>query len=152
MKNKPKAPTIAACLLLIGFSGGCARSIDKDLIIAAGAGDAEQVRILVQEGANPNALALDAWTPLTTAAREGHLEAVKVLLDSGAKIDAPEGGGNTALFWAAFYDHRDVIHLLLSKGADIDKKIKRRRITPSRGASLQSRLGGGPPAWSWGNR
>jgi hypothetical protein len=124
MKKRVKARTIAAYLLLIGFSGGCARSIDKDLIIAAYDGNVEQVRALVQKGANPNALAVDAWTPLTVAAREGHLEAVKVLLDSGAKIDAPEGGGNTALFWAAFYDHRDVIHLLLSKGADINKKSK----------------------------
>ena len=124
MKNEMKVPTIAAWALLIAFSGGCARSIDKDLIIAAGAGDAEQVRALVQKGANPNALALDGWTALTMAAREGRLEAVQVLLQSGAKIDAPEGGGSTALFWAAFYDHRDVIHLLLSKGADINKKSK----------------------------
>lgn len=116
--------TIAAQLLLLSVLGGCARSVDEDLVIAASKGDSEQIRALLKKGANPNVVAVDGWTPLTAAASEGHPETVQILLRSGAKIDAPEGGGNTALFWAAFYNHTDVIQSLLSKGADINKKSK----------------------------
>lgn len=114
--------TIISALPLILLSGGCTRSLDEDVVIAASDGNVEQIKSLLKQGANPNAHALDDWTPLTKAASNGHIDAVKLLLVSGARINEAEGGGNTALFWAAFYDRRDVITLLLSDGADINKK------------------------------
>src|SRR5258708_4381852 len=107
MKNRAKLRIIGACLLLIESLAGCTRSIDRDFVYAGYRGDAEEVKVLLQRGANAEALAMDGWTALTMAAREGHLDAAQVLLRSGAKVDTPEGGGNTALYWAAFNDHLD---------------------------------------------
>jgi len=121
MRN-PLAIGAALGLLSLASLAGCGRSVDQKLVAAANRGDTNDIRNLLQQGANPQALAADGWTALTMAAREGHLEAVDLLVRSGANVDAPEGGGNTALYWAAFYDHRVVAKFLLSKGADPDKK------------------------------
>lgn len=117
-----KFGTFVRALFLIVLVGGCARSVDKDLVIAAYNGDVARIEALVKQGANPNALAVDGWTPLTIASREGRLDAVKLLLRSGARPNEPEGGGNSALYWAALSDHCDVINVLLADGADVNKK------------------------------
>jgi ankyrin repeat protein len=123
MTTSSRAAFFAVLLAAIAV-GGCVRSIDEDLVNTAYFGDVHQIRVLLQRGADPNALAMDDWTALTVASREGHVEAVKLLLHSGANIDLPEGGGNTALYWAAFDDRRDVIKLLIAEGANINKKNK----------------------------
>lgn len=115
---------ISAVLLAALAAGACVRRLNWDLVDAAGDGDVDRIKALLQKGADPNALAMDGWTALTMASREGHVEAVNLLLHSGAKIDLPEGGGNTALYWAAFDDRRDVIKLLIAEGADINKNSK----------------------------
>jgi len=124
MKTRTILEVFSAALVFIFVGGGCARDIDKGLVNAAYAGDLRRIEQLLQEGADPNELAVDGWNALPIAAREGHAEAVSVLLRAGAKINAPEGGGNTALFWAAFYDRRDVITLLIADGADVNKKAR----------------------------
>lgn len=111
-----------ALFLMVTSLQSCTRSHNRELVSAAYRGDAAEIRKLIKEGANPEALAVDDWTPLTIAAREGHVNAVNALIQLGANINRPEGGGNTALFWAAFDDRPEVVQLLLSNGADPNQK------------------------------
>ena len=112
-------------LFLVGIISGCTSEMDKDLVSAAGTGNAAKVIFLIDRGANIEAHAIDGWTPLTAAANGGHLNVVKILLENKVDIDASEEGGNTAIFWAAFYGHTEVVRLLIKHGADVNKKAKR---------------------------
>ena len=54
------------------------------LHIAARLGNVDNVVLLLQHGAQPNATTKDQYTPLHIAAKEGHEEVVQVLLEHGA--------------------------------------------------------------------
>jgi ankyrin repeat protein len=88
------------------------------LEVAAAAGYAEIVRLLIGNGADVNK-ARFGQTPLMFAANEGHADVARLLIDGGAKVDEVSYGGWTALMYAA--NHRktaEVIRLLLESGAD----------------------------------
>ena len=57
------------------------------LHIAARLGNVDNVVLLLQHGALPDATTTDLYSPLHIAAKEGHEEVAQVLLDSGASID-----------------------------------------------------------------
>ena len=82
------------------------------LRIAAYAGDAKLVTLLLAHGANPGPDGSDS-SPLQTASAQGHLEIVRVLVDSGAPINikdvaSPLAAGRT-----------DIAHFLLER-LDVD--------------------------------
>ena len=88
-------------------------------VLAARAGNAELVTLLLAHGADVNSRDQSGWTPLMRAAMKGHVEAVRVLLNHGAEVNAQENGEAwTALHWATARGHADVVALLLSHGAD----------------------------------
>jgi ankyrin repeat protein len=95
--------------------------LDRALLSAAQAGDAEAVRSLLDHGADVNAAegGPSFWTPLMHAALRGDLELVRLLLDRGAEVDRQDGDGFTALTVAAEEGHWEVVKLLASRGADI---------------------------------
>lgn len=55
------------------------------LHIASRSGDVEGVRLLVNCGADCNALTRDHYTPLHLAVKEGYDDVIELLLDHGAK-------------------------------------------------------------------
>lgn len=59
------------------------------LHIAAEFGQLKWVRLLIQRGANVNALMLNGSTPIVQACKEGQAEIVKALLDAGAQLRVP---------------------------------------------------------------
>jgi ankyrin repeat protein len=59
------------------------------LIVAAWQGNLEATRLLLDAGADPNAIADDAFTPLYAAAVWGHQDVVELLLDRGAEPSPP---------------------------------------------------------------
>ncbi len=66
------------------------------------------MKVLIEAGADVNAVLPEGETILMTAARTGRPEAVKLLLDAGAKVDAREQWyGESALHWAAAEDHAE---------------------------------------------
>ena len=67
-----------------------------ELVRAAGRGETEKIRLLIDEGADVNGRDGNGLTPLMHAARGGHAEAVELLLESGA--DASAQAGSTALY------------------------------------------------------
>ena len=90
-------------LLLTLFAGqaGAANTKTEDLLEIAGKAGPEEVRQLIQDGADVNAKNKDEVTPLMPAARNNsNPEVLTVLLDAGANAKAKDNEGKTALDYA----------------------------------------------------
>jgi hypothetical protein len=92
------------------------------LLTAAEKGHTRIVKILVDNGANPNVTddRPGRSTPLTCAATNGDVESIRALLDHGARVDAPDAFGRTPLLLAAWVADRETVKLLIDSGADIN--------------------------------
>jgi cytohesin len=91
----------------------------RAMIKAAGRGDLEEVRRLVQQ----NRMLLDGhWnttsSPLVAAANGGRVEVVRYLLDEGADINHRRRGNVSAIEAACEEGRLEVAVLLLARGAD----------------------------------
>nr|5AQB_A Chain A, 3G61_DB15V4 [synthetic construct] len=93
--------------------------LGKKLLEAARAGQDDECRILMANGADVNALDEVGWTPLHLAAW-GHLEIVECLLKNGADVNAADIDGYTPLHLAAFSGHLEIVEVLLKYGADVN--------------------------------
>jgi len=87
---------------------------------AAADADAESVRSLLANDADPNARDDNGWTPLHFAAQARCVQATQQLLEAGAEIDARDSYGNTPLSGAVFNSEGqgELIQLLRRAGAD----------------------------------
>ncbi len=91
------------------------------LMLAALYGTADTIRLLVDHGADPNAVDKNDASALLFAA--GDLAKVRLLIDRGANVNAQSALGNTPLIAAAAHsDNLEVVKLLLEKGADVHAK------------------------------
>ena len=89
------------------------------LHVASRKGAAGVVRVLLDAGADPSAMASTGSTPLHLVAGAGSAEGARHLLDAGAELDARAGEAQqTPLMFAASADRADVVTLLLERGAD----------------------------------
>lgn len=135
-------------LLEKGYKGGLNRyphenTMPPVLLMAADAGNAEMVKVLIREGAKVNTrYDIDSdftsnvgWTALTYAAAKGHADVVRVLLDAGIDVHIKSEHGKveqvfkdewipvkseigwTALQHAAAQNYGDVVKLLTEAGA-----------------------------------
>ncbi|MCP4385760.1 MAG: c-type cytochrome [Hyphomicrobiales bacterium] len=87
---------------------------------AANNGDVEQVRQLIADGEDVNAID-QRGTPLHGAALNGHLEVAELLVAEGAKVDEAVGTiGWAPLHMAAFGGSEGVVALLIANAAQID--------------------------------
>lgn len=82
------------------------------LDIAATRGNIEEVRALLEGGADPNARCEHGVTALHDAVGLGHLEIAKLLLSNGAKPDARAEFGGTPREWAERKGFTDIVALL----------------------------------------
>lgn len=91
-------------------------------------GDIEEVKRLINEGADINEQDRNFFTPLHYAAqfceKENSFEIAKFLLEKGALTEIKDDYGNTPLSKAVFNSKGDgeMIYLLLSYGADRNNK------------------------------
>ncbi|CAB3410708.1 unnamed protein product [Caenorhabditis bovis] len=92
---------------------------------AAEDGNLEEVKRLLNLGADTNKRDDDCWTPLHYACFYGHLEIVVVLLNSPnmISINAQNNGGATALHYAVINGNEYLVELLTSH-ASIDINIR----------------------------
>src|SRR5262249_11099449 len=92
------------------------------LMYAALYGNGEDVRLLLEKGANPNAQNDDGGSALMYAIEDA--EKTRLLLDRGANPNLRSGEGRTALLiavgWARSYS---VVKLLLENGADAKARL-----------------------------
>ena len=100
------------------------------LHVAAAAGHLAAARMLLDAGADPNAMAgtdgggyqmtMTLYRPLHEAADAGHADLVALLLDAGADPNATDAQGMTSppLVSAVYGGRLDVVRLLLDRGAD----------------------------------
>lgn len=91
---------------------------DTSLHTAARNGYIEIVQILLESGADPNAVNRYQNTPLHEAAFFGQVEVARLLLDAGALIDPRNNNNITPLLFAAEKGHLPVVKLLVQRGAD----------------------------------
>ena len=96
----------------VGNSGNC------PIHIAATRGSLEELRALIEGGADVNAVGEHGHTPLHEAVRQGHLEASRLLLVSGARLADKNAWGDTALAIAKRYKRGDLIALLEKQSRD----------------------------------
>jgi beta-lactamase regulating signal transducer with metallopeptidase domain len=97
---------------------------ERKLIRAVADGDLEAVRLLLDQGADPNLwLGPGGNLPLSKAAELGHVEIVSLLLDRGATLDQIVPVHQNALIRASAKGHLDVVKLLVARGADVNERV-----------------------------
>ena len=74
------------------------------------------IKLLIDAGANLEAVDLNGYTPLQFAANFANAEIVSLLVDAGANVNAVTNYGSTALHLAA----SDCVEVLLAAGADVN--------------------------------
>lgn len=94
------------------------------LYIAAKGGRLEDVRALLERGANPNQGDNAGLTALHIAAQEGHVAIVERLLASGAHLNQEDNDGLSALHIAAQEGHVAIVEHLLASGAAVNQTSK----------------------------
>ena len=87
---------------------------------AAKSGTAEQVKLLLTFGADPNAATTSGLTALHQAAARGNLDMVKELVQAGAEVNAITKEGRTPIFYAAERGKASTVSFLLDKKAEIN--------------------------------
>ena len=97
-------------------------TLDEELGEAAARGDLEQVKRLLDKGANVIAHNREGATPLMRAAEKGHLDVVKLLLRKGAPVNGKSSDNVTPLMYAARGGNLKAVKLLLDKGADVNSE------------------------------
>ncbi len=91
---------------------------DLPLIAAVRAGNVDQARALLAQGADPNAPAADGSTALQWAAHREDLTAAELLVRAGARAAVANRFGATALLEAATTGNAAMLRVLLDAGAD----------------------------------
>ena len=92
------------------------------LHVAAHVNGLEAAAILLEHGADPDALGASDETPLHVAASRGHLELVRKLAFYGADVNARTFNGRTPLHVAIQGGHLTVARELANRGADVESR------------------------------
>ncbi|MBQ9738831.1 MAG: ankyrin repeat domain-containing protein [Alphaproteobacteria bacterium] len=92
------------------------------LHMALSHGQIHAVKVLLENGANPNAATKDGQTPLYYAASYSLLSSAKALLSAGADVNAADVYGGTPLSTAAMHDDVRMVKILADAGADVNKQ------------------------------
>ena len=98
----------------------------KPLHMSAKKGHDSCVRVMLDSGADVDAVNSTGRTALHLAARNGHVDVMKTLLKQDANIDATDESGWTALHHAANNDCEAIVRLLTNRGADLNARARDR--------------------------
>ena len=106
--------------LVVGVVGAQPSPEIAPLHEAAFAGNLEEVRRLLDEGAAVDVRDAEGRTALMWASFNGHTEVDALLLEKGAAINTREANGRTALMYASSGPFAGTVGLLLEKGAEVN--------------------------------
>lgn len=107
-------------LLGYGVSAASKETSGQPPLIAAIANNKKQiVKILLDKGADPNAM-YSGNSALYLAASKGESDSVEALIKAGAKVNFVGSAGHTAVFTAAKRGYTDVVKHLTAAGADVN--------------------------------
>ena len=122
--NTPAVEAAAAMLLRSG-AAGCAQgpSVNTALMLAAGGGHLETMRVLLGLHAAVDAKNASGGTPLMAACDNGHVDAAALLLSRGADVNATDDVGSTCAHCAVDTEEETaeaLVRVLLRAGARAD--------------------------------
>lgn len=107
------------------FHGIRALNATDALGIAASASRLKELRLLLDDGVDINAIAnYSKCTALCSAARLGLTQSVALLIESGADVNRPSEGGTTPLMFASSLGKKKgllIAKQLIAAGADVDQ-------------------------------
>jgi len=89
------------------------------LLLACDGGQIATVRLLLQRGANIEAVDNLGYTALHYASLHGARDVVKYLITLGADVDCRDRCGRTPLMFAVYNDLSDILAILIEAGADV---------------------------------
>jgi len=105
------------------------RDLNRELLQASATRGVDDIRALLEKGADPNSEDAVGVTPLINVASRGSNMSLRLLISAGARIEEDGRNGCTPLTWAAKNGWEKTIELLLDRGANIDHRDKG-RMTP----------------------
>lgn len=112
-------------VFVVFLIAGCNQKgyLGEELLAASKDGDIEEIKRLIDSGADVNARDLDTWqTPLHWAPIWGQTDMAKILIDAGADVNARDDYERTPLYLAANNGHTDIVKLLIDAGADLNAR------------------------------
>ena len=122
---------ILGALLMAVLAVGVAPADDGPVIDATKRGDVEEVRALIQQGADVNEAYGDGMTALHWAAERGDLRVAEVLIAAGASVEAGTRIGHyTPLHIAAKAGRPEVVAALIEAGVDVNVATTNSGATP----------------------
>nr|XP_056701051.1 DNA-binding protein RFXANK [Euleptes europaea] len=89
------------------------------LMWASAFGEIETVRCLLEQGADPHALAHQRESALSLASTGGYTDIIVLLLEKDVDIDTYDWNGGTPLLYAVRGNHMKCVETLLARGADL---------------------------------
>jgi len=92
--------------------------MEKSWLEATQAGDCEVVAVLLDAGADINALDRYGQTALINATYQGDIELVKLLVAKGAELNHTAKYNLTALMLAVINNHAEIVRVLVAAGAN----------------------------------
>ncbi|MGW8780270.1 ankyrin repeat domain-containing protein [Streptomyces sp. NPDC055796] len=95
------------------------KAVDRQLLDAARAGDAEAVRAAVEGGANIEVRDAELRTPLLLASLGNHVEAARALVAAGADVDAQDARQDSAWLVTGVTGSVAMLRALLPAGPDL---------------------------------
>lgn len=106
------------------FNYGADGNIGDNLTHAIKRSSIDMVKILLENGANPNIIDSQGRLPLIVAIRDYHIEIVKLLIAYGADFKLQDGNGQTALEEVKDKKYIEIIEISEKTTANL-KKDKR---------------------------
>lgn len=116
--------SLIACLFTFVWAPVMAAPTDdleNEIIYRTNLGRADDIKLLVKQGASPNQTNDEGVPLLALAASRKDKEApnvVKALLESDANVNAKDQQGKTALFYAAKYGNKEIVLYLMDQKID----------------------------------
>jgi hypothetical protein len=104
---------------LVEPSAGQAPDRDAQLIRAAEAGDATQVRTLLAQGANVKARDPRGRTALLAATQGNRADAARLLIEAGADVNAQDDIRDSPYLLAGARGYLEILRMTLKAGADL---------------------------------